>query len=99
MLTSQVVEEGTGVIDFRLERNIEYTLLGIANNSSILLYRGSVLMAAVGKGGDAGIFAGGGAGGGVNMAGENGDGKNGGQGGIRVARWIWFDRTVGIYSK
>ncbi len=41
-------------------------------------------MAAVGKGGDAGIFAGGGAGGGVNMAGENGDGKNGGQGGIRV---------------
>ena len=41
-------------------------------------------MAAVGKGGDAGIFAGGGAGGGVNMAGENGDGKNGGQGGVRV---------------
>ncbi len=84
---------GTGVIDFRLDKNIEYTLLGInieytllgiANNSSILLYRGSVLMAAVGKGGDAGIFAGGGAGGGVNMAGENGDGKNGGQGGIRV---------------
>ena len=41
-------------------------------------------MAAVGKGGDAGIFAGGGAGGGVNMAGENGNGKNGGQGGARV---------------
>ena len=75
---------GTGVIDFRLERNIEYTLLGIANNSSIFLYRGSVLMAVVGKGGDAGLFAGGGAGGGVNMAGENGDGKNGGQGGVRV---------------
>ena len=75
---------GTGVIDFRLEKNIEYTLLGIANNSSIFLYRGSVLMAVVGQGGDAGLFAGGGAGGGVNMAGENGDGKNGGQGGIRV---------------
>ena len=75
---------GTGIIDFRLERNIEYTLLGVANNSSLLLYRGSVLMAAVGKGGDAGIFAGGGAGGGVNMAGENGNGKNGGQGGVRV---------------
>ena len=29
---------GTGVIDFRLEKNIEYTLLGIANNSSIFLY-------------------------------------------------------------
>ena len=41
-------------------------------------------MAVVGQGGDAGIFAGGGAGGGVNMAGENGDGKNGGQGGLRV---------------
>ena len=75
---------GTGIIDFRMERNIEYTLLGVANNSSLLLYRGSVLMAAVGKGGDAGIFAGGGAGGGVNMAGENGNGKNGGQGGARV---------------
>ena len=75
---------GTGIIDFRMERNIEYTLLGIANNSSLLLYRGSVLMAAVGKGGDAGIFAAGGAGGGVNMAGENGNGKNGGQGGARV---------------
>ena len=64
---------GTGIIDFRMERNIEYTLLGVANNSSLLLYRGSVLMAAVGKGGDSGIFAGGGAGGGVNMAGENGN--------------------------
>ena len=75
---------GTGIIDFRLNRNIEYTLVGVANNSSIFLYRGSVLMAVVGQGGDAGIFAGGGAGGGVNMAGENGDGKNGGQGGLRV---------------
>ena len=76
---------GKAVIDFRLLQNIEYTLIGISNNSSIFLYRGAQLMAVVGQGGDAGLTANGGAGGGVNMAGESGDGKDGGTGGLRVA--------------
>ena len=42
-------------------------------------------MAVVGQGGDAGLTANGGAGGGINMAGESGDGKDGGTGGLRVA--------------
>jgi hypothetical protein len=33
---------------------IEYTVLGISNNSGLFIYRGSTLIAAVGKGGDAG---------------------------------------------
>ena len=76
---------GKSVIDFRLLKNIEYTLIGVSNNSSIFLYRGAQLMAVVGQGGDAGLTANGGAGGGINMAGESGDGKDGGTGGLRVS--------------
>ena len=77
-------EGGTSVIDLRLNKNIEYTVVGLADNSAIFVYRGSQLMAAVGKGGDAGTTANGGSGGGVGMAGESGDGKDGGTGGIRI---------------
>ena len=76
---------GKSVIDFRLLKNIEYTLIGISNNSSIFLYRGAQLMAVVGQGGDAGLTANGGGGGGINMAGESGDGKDGGTAGLRVS--------------
>ena len=76
---------GKSVIDFRILKNIEYTLIGISNNSSIFLYRGAQLMAVVGQGGDAGTTANGGGGGGINMAGGNGSGKDGGSGGLRVA--------------
>lgn len=76
---------GKSVIDFRILKNIEYTLIGISNNSSIFLYRGAQLMAVVGQGGDAGLTANGGGGGGINMAGGNGSGKDGGSGGARVA--------------
>ena len=78
-------EGGTSTIDLRILKNIEYTLLGVAGNSAIYIYRGSQLMAAVGQGGDAGTTANGGPGGGVGMAGESGDGKDGGTGGIRIA--------------
>ena len=76
---------GKSVIDFRLLKNIEYTLIGISNNSAIFLYRGAQLMAVVGQGGDAGLTAAGGGGGGINMAGESGDGKDGGTAGLRVS--------------
>ena len=76
---------GKSVIDFRLLKNIEYTIIGVSNNSAVFIYRGAQLMAVVGQGGDAGTTANGGAGGGVNMAGGNGSGKNGGRGGSRIA--------------
>ncbi len=76
---------GKSVIDFRLLKNIEYTIIGVSNNSAVFIYRGAQLMAVVGQGGDAGTTANGGGGGGVNMAGGNGSGKNGGRGGARIA--------------
>jgi len=76
---------GKSIIDFRLLKNIEYTLIGVGNNSALFLYRGAQLMAVVGQGGDAGTGADGGAGGGVNMAGGNGDGKNAGRGGAKIS--------------
>ena len=45
-------EGGTSTIDLRILKNIEYTLLGVAGNSAIYIYRGSQLMAAVGQGGE-----------------------------------------------
>ena len=76
---------GKSIIDFRLLKNIEYTVIGVCNNSALFLYRGAQLMAVVGQGGDAGTGADGGAGGGVNMAGGNGDGKNAGRGGAKIS--------------
>ena len=76
---------GKSIIDFRLLKNIEYTLIGVGNNSALFLYRGAQLMAVLGQGGDAGTGADGGAGGGVNMAGGNGDGKNAGRGGAKIS--------------
>ena len=76
---------GKSIIDFRLLKNIEYTLIGVGNNSALFLYRGAQLMAVVGQGGDAGTGADGGAGGGVNMAGCNGNGKNAGTGGAKIS--------------
>ena len=76
---------GKSIIDFRLLKNIEYTVIGVGNNSALFLYRGAQLMAVVGQGGDAGTGADGGAGGGVNMAGGNGNGKNAGRGGAKIS--------------
>ena len=74
---------GISRIRITLEKNIEYTVLGISNNSGLFIYRGSTLIAAVGKGGDAGSLGNGGAGGGVNDSGGSGSGRNSGSGGVR----------------
>ena len=75
---------GYSKVRFTLRRNEEYTALGVSNNSGIFIYRGSTLIAAVGKGGDAGSVGDGGAGGGVSNAGSNGNGRNAGSGGVLV---------------
>jgi len=79
---------GTSLIKFNLEQNVEHTLIGISNNSSIFLYKGSSLIAVVGQGGNAGGkndgTTGGGHGGGVGVAGQDGYGRNAGKGGSKV---------------
>jgi hypothetical protein len=76
---------GYSKVRFTMRRNDEYTALGISNNSGVFIYRGSSLIAAVGKGGDAGTGGNGGAGGGVSNAGANGSGRNAGTGGSYIA--------------
>ena len=75
---------GVSTIEFTMDRNIEYTLIGISNNSALFLYRGSNLIAVVGEGGDAGTSGDGGAGGGINIPGSDGGGRLGGVGGNRI---------------
>jgi hypothetical protein len=59
--------------------------LGISNNSGLFIYRRSTLIAAVGKGGNAGTAGNGGSGGGINLSGENGSGRGAGVGGVRLS--------------
>jgi hypothetical protein len=73
-------EGGTATIKFTAEKDIEYTVIGISNNSAVFLYRGSTLIAVVGEGGNATSSSSGGSGGGVNGSGGNG-GNNGNSGG------------------
>jgi hypothetical protein len=75
---------GVSIIEFTMDRNVEYTLIGIANNSALFLYRGSNLIAVVGEGGDAGTSGDGGAGGGISIPGEGGGGRLGGSGGTKI---------------
>ena len=73
---------GTTVITTTLEEDVEYTLIGVSNNSSIFLYRGSNLILVVGQGGEAGTSGAGGDGGGANVDGAVGEGRQGGAGGV-----------------
>jgi hypothetical protein len=73
---------GVSTIQFTADIDVEYTLIGLSNNSALFLYRGSNLIAVVGKGGDAGTSGNGGDGGGVNVSGSDGGGQ-GGNGGTR----------------
>jgi hypothetical protein len=73
-------EGGTATIKFTAEKDIEYTVIGISNNSAVFLYRGSTLIAVVGEGGNATSSVSGGAGGGANGSGGDG-GNNGNSGG------------------
>ena len=75
---------GVSTIQFTANRDIEYTLIGISNNSSLFLYRGSNLIAVVGEGGDAGTSGDGGDGGGINIPGSDGGGRQGGVGGTKI---------------
>jgi hypothetical protein len=88
-------EGGNSIIEFDVEKNIEYTLLGINNvndfNSppGLFLYKGSRLFAAIGAGGNATDQAKGGDGGGIDFAGGNGGGSSSGsrgQGGVKIKR-------------
>ena len=76
---------GFSRIRITLEKDIEYAVLGISNNSGLFIYRKSNLIAVIGKGGSSGSSGNGGAGGGVNLPGENGSGRNNGIGGVRLS--------------
>jgi hypothetical protein len=75
---------GFSTIKFTAVKDIEYTLIGISNNSSLFLYRGSNLIACVGAGGNAGTSGNGGDGGGINIPGSDGGGRQGGVGGTKI---------------
>ena len=74
---------GTSKIRINIKKDVEYTMIGLAQNSAIFIYEKARLIAVVGKGGDAGEKAAGGAGGGVNVDGVRGEGTKPGAGGIR----------------
>ena len=73
-------EGGTSTIDFTAKRDVEYTIIGVSNNSAVFLYEKSTLIAVVGQGGAAGTGGRGGPGGGINIAGGNGEGARRGAG-------------------
>ena len=44
-------EGGTSEISFWVDKDIEYTIIGVAENKAVFLYRGSRLITVVGQGG------------------------------------------------
>lgn len=75
---------GYSKIRFTMKQNEEYVFAGLnalTPAPSIFLYRKSRLIASIGDGGAASYDGRGGDGGGVNIAGERGGGRNGGLGG------------------
>jgi len=69
-----------------MEKNVEYAIAGLVNNvETPFIYKKGILIACVGKGGDAGAGGRGGFGGGVNVGGENGFGRNAGVGGAFIS--------------
>lgn len=87
---------GTSKIRINIKKNVEYTMIGLAENSAIFLYEKARLVAVVGKGGDAGRRGNGGAGGGVNVDGIRGEGTRPGSGGVRPVSGSLTSR--GIYG-
>ena len=71
---------GYSKIRFTMRQNEEYVFAGLAPGL-LFLYRKSRLIASVGNGGNASSSGRGGDGGGVNVAGERGGGRSGGNGG------------------
>ena len=74
---------GVSKIRINIKKDVEYTVIGLAENSAVFLYEKARLIAVVGKGGDAGKKGNGGAGGGVNVDGVRGEGTRPGNGGVR----------------
>ena len=70
-------EGGTSTIDLTLERDVEYTIIGVSNNSALFLYRKANLIVVIGAGGNGGRDGEGGKGGGANVNGEGGKGSSG----------------------
>ena len=78
-------EGGYSRIRFTMEKQIEYVLVGLTPDiGAPFLYRKAELIACVGQGGEAGTTGRGGAGGGINVAGERGRGYTPGNGGINI---------------
>ena len=78
-------EGGFSRIRLTLQRNVEYVIAGLTPSvNAPFVYRGAQLIACAGKGGDAGTRGRGGFGGGVRVSGENGFGRDGGNGGAKV---------------
>ena len=73
-------EGGKSTVTLSHTQNIEHTVLGTTNNSAVFIYRGSNLLMVAGQGGQGGVNAPGtgGAGGGVNIAGESVSNSSGG---------------------
>ena len=77
-------EGGFSRIRFTMKQNDEYVIAGLIDSvNAPFVYRKGALMAVVGEGGDAGASSNGGAGGGVQIKGEDSIGQhgNGGRGG------------------
>jgi len=79
--TNEGGDGGTSIIEILARRDVEYTILGVSNNSAIYLYEKARLIAVIGQGGQAGEGGLGGDGGGVNVDGAPGSGPGAGAGG------------------
>ena len=78
-------EGGFSRIRFTMERNVEYVIAGLTDVGTPFIYKKGILIACVGKGGNAGSGGKGGFGGGVNVAGQDGFGRNAGVGGAFIS--------------
>lgn len=79
-------EGGFSRIRFTLLKNTEYVIAGLMDTiNTPFIYRKGQLIACVGSGGNAGTGGDGGFGGGVRNAGQNGFGRNSGNGGVSFA--------------
>ena len=88
---------GMSIVELTLRKNVEYTIVGVSNNSAVYVYEKSNLIAVVGQGGDAGKDGRGGDGGGVNVDGSPGVGRGSNtSGGRRPASSTLT--TIGVYG-
>ena len=75
-------EGGVSNVRLPIDSGVEHTIIGVAGNSAVFLYKGSVLIAVVGQGGDESSSnvgtVNGGRGGGIGVAGENSIDNDGG---------------------